>query len=219
MAFRALNLGHPTTIEAEPGEVNTETYPAWARITFQFPARGDMGPVKFVWYEGKKDNKQVLPSPDLVKGQGERLKGNAIYFKDDRWWLKEEKQDKPTDVSSGSFLIGDKAVLFSPDDYGAKSFIVTKDGVERVTGKLEKLPSNNKEDDGMKEEWVAGINGGPKPYSNFDFAAMLTETILLGNVAVRFGKKLEWDGPNLKVTNSKEATDFLKVEYRKGWTL
>jgi predicted dehydrogenase len=219
MAFRALKLAHPTTIEAESGEVNTETYPAWARMTFQFPARGDMSPVKFVWYEGKKDNKQVLPSPDLVKGQGERHKGTGIYFKDDKWWIQREPNAKPEEISSGSFLIGDKAVLFSPNDYGTESFIVTKDSVERVTGNLEKLPSNNKDDYGMKEEWVAGIIGGPKPYSNFDFAAMLTETILLGNVAVRFGKKLEWDGPNLKVTNSKEATDFLKVEYRKGWTL
>jgi predicted dehydrogenase len=219
MAFRALDLGHPTTIEAESGEVNPETYPAWARITFRFPARGELPPVKFVWYEGKKDDKQVLPSPDLVKGQGERDKGPSIYFKNDKWWFKDKETAKPQDVSSGSFLIGDKAVLFSPSDYGTESFIVTPDGVEKVKGKPEKLPSNNKDDDGMKEEWVAGINGGPKPYSNFDFAAMLTETILLGNVAVAVGKKLEWDGPNLKVTNDTEANKHLKTEYRKGWTL
>ncbi len=218
MAFRALNLGHPTSIIAENGEINPETYPGWARIVYQFPKRDDMPAMKFTWYEGQKDKKQVLPSADLVVGQGEREKGNSIYFKDDKWWFKSEK-GKPKDVTSGSFLIGDKATLFSPDDYGADSYIITKEGVERVTGKPEKLPSNNGGDEGQKAEWVAGINGGPKPYSNFDFAAMLTETILLGNVAMRVGKKLEWDGPNLKVTNNADAAKFIKTEYRKGWTL
>jgi predicted dehydrogenase len=223
MAFRALKLEHPTTIESENGEINPETYPAWARITFQFPKREEMPPVKFVWYEGHRDKKQVLPSPDLVKGQGERDKGDAIYFKDDKWLFKPEKPRDPKNpvknVTSGSFLVGEKGVLFSPDDYGGEAYIVTKDGVEKLTGKPEKLPSNNHGDGGMKEEWAAAINGGPKPYSNFDFAAMLTETILLGNVAMRAGKKLEWDGPGLKITNVADANKFLKTEYRKGWTL
>jgi hypothetical protein len=73
----------------------------------------------------------------------------------------------------------------------------------------------------MKAEWVKAIAEG-KPsvaLSNFDYAAMLTETILLGNVAMRVGKKLEWDGPNCKVTNVPEAEKYIKREYRKGWTL
>jgi hypothetical protein len=55
--------------------------------------------------------------------------------------------------------------------------------------------------------------------SNFNYAAMLTETILLGNVAMRVGKKLEWDGPNMKVTNCPEAEQYIKPEFRKGWDL
>ena len=55
--------------------------------------------------------------------------------------------------------------------------------------------------------------------SNFDYAGLLTETILLGNVAMRVGKKIEWDGPGLQVTNSSEAAQYIKREYRKGWTL
>jgi predicted dehydrogenase len=225
MAFRALKLGHPTTIEAQNGEINPETYPAWASIVYQFPARGDMPAVKFVWYEGHKDKKQVLPSPELVKGQGERDGDYSIYFKDNKWYFRnrkikdEKKQVK--EVSSGSFLIGEKAVLFSPDDYGADAYLVTPGGVERVTGDPAKLPRNGRGDDGMKEEWVKAIKEN-KPsiaYSNFDFAALLTETILLGNVAMRVGKKLEWNGPELKVTNAPEAAKYIKTEYRTGWTL
>ncbi len=48
---------------------------------------------------------------------------------------------------------------------------------------------------------------------------MLTETILLGNVAMQLGKKLEWDGPNIKVTNVPEAADLINPPHRKGWTI
>ncbi len=46
------------------------------------------------------------------------------------------------------------------------------------------MASNNGGDQGMKDEWGKAMRGGPKAYSNFDYAAMLTETILLGNVAM-----------------------------------
>jgi predicted dehydrogenase len=218
MAFMALKLGYPSTIMAESGEVNPETYPAWAKVTFQFPARDAMAPVTFVWYEGHKDGKTVLPSPELIKGTREAEKGYSIYFKNDKWWFRKD-DGKPKDVSSGSFLIGEKATLFSPDDYGAESYIITADSITKVEGKPEKLASNNGGDSGQKKEWVAAIKGGPKALSNFDYAAMLTETILLGNVAIKLGKKLEWDGPNLKVKNVKEAEALINPPYRKGWTL
>ena len=54
--------------------------------------------------------------------------------------------------------------------------------------------------------------------SNFDYAGRLTETMLLGNIAVRFaGKKLEWDAAKLQFTNSAAAQKFVSKEYRKGW--
>ncbi len=222
MAFMALKLAHPLSIVAEAGDVNPETYPSFARIQFEFPARESMPPVKFCWYEGKKDGKNVLPAPELVKGQGERKEGFAIFFKDGKWWFRDIEEKNPKkqlkNVSSGSFLIGEKAVLFSPDDYGAKSFLVTEAGVEKLTGKLEKLPNNGGGDQGMKNEWVAAIRGGAPALSNFDYAGMLTETILLGNVAIRVGKKIEWDGPGLKATNCPEADQYIRTEYRKGWS-
>ena len=60
----------------------------------------------------------------------------------------------------------------------------------------------------MKNEWVEAIKAG-KPeiaYSNFDIASLLTEAFLLGNVAIRTGKTLEWDGPGLRVTNAPRPT-------------
>src|SRR5262249_31538187 len=70
MAFMALKLGSPTSAQAEAGHVNAETCPSFAHVVLQFPARGEMPPVAWHWYEGKKDGKNVLPSPELVKGAG-----------------------------------------------------------------------------------------------------------------------------------------------------
>ena len=53
----------------------------------------------------------------------------------------------------------------------------------------------------------------------FDYSGPLTETVLLGNVAYRTGEKLQWDAENLKATNCPEADQFIRREYRKGWTL
>jgi predicted dehydrogenase len=200
MAFRALKLGHPTSVVAENGELNPETYPAWATITFQFPARGDMPPVKFVWYEGRRDGKKNLPLSDLL--HGERPPG------------------------SGSLLVGEKGVLYSPNDYGARYALLPKKDFAGYKPPQPTLPRvTNKDhkdiDQNMKHEWARAIKEN-KPeiaYSNFDYAAMLTETILLGNVAMRAGKKLEWDGPNLKFTNAPDANKLLKAEYRSGWVL
>ena len=69
------------------------------------------------------------------------------------------------------------------------------------------------------QEWIRACKGGPKPLANFDYSGPLTETILLGNVVALAGQKLQWDGPDFKVTNVPEANKFLKREYRKGWTL
>ncbi len=199
MAFMALKLGYPTSVIGDCGDLNPETYPSWARVVFQFPARGDMAPVTFTWYEGKKNGVLVHPPEELRKKvlkEGEKL------------------------ASSGSILVGEKGILYSPNDYGAAYKLFMNKGFEDVKKPKPTLARNGRGDLGMKQEWVEAIKGGPKPFSNFDYAAMLTETILLGNVAIkRMGNKLMWDGPNLKFTNDAEATKLLRTEYRDGWKL
>jgi hypothetical protein len=205
MAFMACKLTHPTSIVAEAQDVNPETYPTWAKIRFEFPARDGMPPLSFFWYEGReggrhnREGKRMLPPQELlskVLREGQKLSG------------------------SGSLLVGERGILFSHNDYGAGySFI--GDGVDEAAKKVpETLPRNGRGDDGMKAEWVEAIRAGdPKiAVSNFGYAAMLTETILLGNIAIRLtGQKLEWDGPHLKFTNSAEANKHVRREYRKGW--
>jgi predicted dehydrogenase len=68
-------------------------------------------------------------------------------------------------------------------------------------------------------EWVKGCREGTATASNFEYASRLAETVLLGNVAYRSGKKLEWDAAACKAVNCPEADRFLRREYRKGWEL
>jgi hypothetical protein len=57
-----------------------------------------------------------------------------------------------------------------------------------------------------------------KPGGNFEFEGLVTETLLLGNLATRMGQKLNWDHSNLSV-NSDVAQKFVRPERRSGWEL
>jgi predicted dehydrogenase len=222
MAFMALKLGYPTSIVAtEVQDLNDETGPTGARIVFQFPERDGMAALKFTWHEGiDGSRRKYLPEAALFRGEKVATGGG-------RTGRRQGGSDIFSGLSvndSGSLLIGEKGTLYSPNDYGASYVFLgpnAKDIEEDAKKVPESLPRNGKGDDGMKAEWVEAIrNNKPEiAVSNFDYAAMLTETILLGNVAIRSGKgvKLEWDGPNMRVTNRPEAMRFVKTEYRKGW--
>ena len=79
---------------------------------------------------------------------------------------------------------------------------------------------------GHHKEWIIACKGGPPAGSNFDWAGPLTEVVLLGNIAVRMGQKLYekglklyYDGPNMKITNLPEANEYIRRQYREGWSL
>jgi len=73
---------------------------------------------------------------------------------------------------------------------------------------------------GIYGEWFEAVTGGEKPSEHWpDCAVPLTELVLLGCVAVRTGTHLEWDGPNMRFTNSDAANKLLKPKYENGWQL
>lgn len=69
------------------------------------------------------------------------------------------------------------------------------------------------------QEWIAACKGGEPSYSNFNYAAALTETVMAGIVAYRTGTRLVWNGEAMKAENCPDAETFIKPAYRKGWTL
>jgi hypothetical protein len=69
------------------------------------------------------------------------------------------------------------------------------------------------------QEWITACKTGSPTGCHFGYSGPLTETVLLGTVAYRAGRKIEWDPVNLKVTNCPEAAPFIRRDYREGWTL
>ena len=69
------------------------------------------------------------------------------------------------------------------------------------------------------QEWITACKTGSQTGCHFDYAGPLTETVLLGTVAYRAGKRLEWDSADMKITNVAEANELVRREYREGWTL
>jgi len=202
MVYMALKLGLPTSMICEEvQDLNPETGPTGARVVLTFPEREGMPPVKFTWHEGiDGSRKRYLPKSALFHGE-------AV-------------------ADSGSLLVGEKGILYSPNDYGASFKFLGKDAkdlADAAKSVQQTLPRNGKGDQGMKQEWAEAIrNNKPEiAMSNFDYASMLTEAVLLGNVAMRAGKgkQLEYDPASGKITNVESANRFLKRDYRKGWEL
>jgi predicted dehydrogenase len=72
---------------------------------------------------------------------------------------------------------------------------------------------------GHRKEWIEACRRGDKPGSNFDYAGPLTETTLLGNIALRMGQKLYWDSQAFEFIGNSDANKYLHREYRHCWTL
>ena len=72
---------------------------------------------------------------------------------------------------------------------------------------------------GHYEEWIRACKGGEKAMSNFDYASALTETALLGNLAVLVGEPIYWDPERMRAINCPKADCFINTPYRRGWSL
>ncbi|HSW44077.1 MAG TPA: Gfo/Idh/MocA family oxidoreductase [Phycisphaerae bacterium] len=112
----------------------------------------------------------------------------------------------------GVMFIGDAGKLLA--DYDKHILLPNKDyrGFEPPKTRIE--PSA-----GHHAEWIRACKTGSPTLCNFDYSGLLIEHNLLGNVAYRTGQKLQWDHKNLKATGCPEADQYIRREYRKGWTL
>lgn len=176
--FKALKLRHPTRIEAECKERGPEVCPRSFRVQFQFPARGEMPPLKLIWH----DEGYEAPRPKALE-PGRRLM-SPIY-------------------------VGDEGTMMN--------YLLIPESKRKAYGKAPKLLPRSP---GQYREWIDACRGGPAAGSDFiRHSGLLTETPLLGNIAMRTGRALQWDGPNLRITNDETANQYLHRPYRDGWTL
>ncbi len=189
--FRVLKLEAPASIEASSSDRYEETYPLASVIHFNFPSRGDMPPVKFTWYDGGLKP----PRPDELE-ENRPLKGDG------------EEEDE------GLLFVGDRGKILCAFNGGNPKIIpqAKMDSFQQPPKTLPRSPGNER-------EWLDACKGSKvKPGGNFEFEGLVTETLLLGNVATRMGQKLTWDRPSL-IVNSDVAQKWVRPERRKGWEL
>lgn len=189
--FRVLKLEAPESVEASSTDRYDETYPLASIIHYKFPARGDMPPVKFTWYDGglKPPRPEELEPNRPFKGEGE-------------------------DDNEGLLFVGEHGKILCGFN-GSNPRLIPQARMNSYKQPLKTLPRSP----GNEREWLDACKGSKvKPGGNFEFEGLVTETLLLGNVAARAGQQLTWERANLRV-NSDSAQKYVQPERRKGWEL
>ncbi len=117
---------------------------------------------------------------------------------------------------SGTIFVGEKGKLIT-ETYSESPRLIPETRMKAYKRPKKTIP---RVQGSHEQNWVDGIKGKTKPTSNFDYSGPFTEAVLLGNVAIMFpGRKLLWDGPNMRVTNLEAANEFVQHHYRSGWSL
>ena len=211
MPVMALKLWDPVAVTAikKPGLFEGETYPGSSELLFEFPERDGLKACKFHWYDGGN-----LPPAEIVSQLPESFQKRV------------QQQRDGGRKTSGAVLVGTKGLLFSPDDYGARYYLLPEDNYKdfkKPEQTLPRIPFKGGGDQRQKWEFVASVKGEYEPgtMSNFGYAGRLTETILAGNLAMRFGegKRIEWDAKTLTSPNVPEVNQYTSREYRDGWDI
>jgi hypothetical protein len=157
-------------------------------VTYKFPSRGKKPAVDVKWIEGPR-------LPKAPEGYDWDIKGHG-----------------------GFIMVGEKGGIChdgmrpnSPRLYPkARWEEYRKNADKRVPKTLKRVP-------GIHNDWVNCIRNNEKSVSDFSYSGPLTESIILGTLAIRTGKALQWDAKNMEIKGNKEAAALIEVEARKGW--
>ena len=197
--YWALNLGYPTSVEASASiyvpevtwekPVNTESYPRASIVRYEFPARGEMPPVKLTWYDGGL----TPPRPaELEKG---RQMGNRF---------------------GGVIFIGDKGKIMGGGHGGAGARIIPESKMKEYKRPPKTIARSAGHYIEWIEACKTGEAAGSNfDYAGPFTEVVLLGNVALRMMH----EKLEYDGENMKVTNIPEANEYIHREYRKGWKL
>jgi predicted dehydrogenase len=188
--YWALDLGAPESVEVEMhGKVNPIHTPNGSIVTFHFPARGNKPPVKVKWYEGPS----LPPAPAGYDGGAPGGEGGMIMVGE----------------NGGIFHDGmrpDSPVLYPKAKWNAY----------RASGDKQ-VPKTIPRTQGINRDWIDAIRNGKKACSDFSYAGPLTETILLGTLAIRTGKTVKWNAKKLEIIGNPEAAKLINPQAREGW--
>lgn len=167
-------------------------------------------------------NGETAPLASTVRYQfparGEKPPVTVTWY--DGGMMPPRPEELPDDMplgnkNGGVIFVGDKGKIVAADENAQNPRLLP----ESVANEFNALPQKLPRSVGHHLEWIAACKGGPAAGANFDYSGPLTEIVLLGNLAIRTGKKLRWDGPNMNCTNLPEANAFIHAPYREGWSL
>ena len=229
--YKTLGLHYPTDVECSVGQVFEQAWsqnfvpkgcPASSIVTINFnKTEKNDSKIQLVWMDGglRPSHPEAIPADDFL---GE------------------------VNSTNGVLMIGEKGVI-SCGVYGLEPKLYRK-GKETI---VFKTPDRSNLDYNHHMEWINGIKAGygsdeyKKITAPFEYAGPFTETVLMGNLAIRSymsmgkdkpeyspnryhtseynkfvgRKKLLWDGENMKITNFDEANQFVGRIRRQGWEL
>jgi hypothetical protein len=157
-------------------------------VRFKYPARGQRPAVDLVWYEGGIRP----PTPDE---------------------LEEDHKDLP---SEGMMFVGDKGKILAGFQVESPRLIPESRMRGYTTPPAPQRPSGDHVQPGVLQ-WVEACRGGAPSPGNFLNAWPISEAVNLYAVALRTGRKLQYNAESMKVTNLPDANRYLSREYRKGW--
>jgi len=189
-AFNALELDEPETIEASSTGVDEELCSVGVLVNWRFAATASRGPLSVHWYDGGL--RPPIPAGIDPDDPRQRL-GEGV---------------------NGVLFVGERGLITCAGWSGMPRLLPLERNKD-----FERPPRTLPRVEGHHADWLQACKGGTPACSNFDYAARLTEFILLGNVALRARRQLRWDRAAMRATNAAEADQYLRGGYRPGWEL
>lgn len=182
---------------AKSSGINQLSFPRWEVVRWEVPARRDLPPVPFTWHNGP-----AAGSRDLL--------ASLVLDEQDPDHEKEWHLDH-----AGTVIVGARGRIHATGHNATFRLLPQKDfeGVDR------ERPTTVDRSRGHEMDWFTACRGGKPAWASFEYAAPLTEFLMLGNVATRFGDVLEFDPAACRIVNNAEADALLRPAYREGWFL
>jgi len=217
MSLWAMDFGAPVSVSAVSadgrGAQSELSPPTWSTIEYEF--RGKNGkPVKYTWYDGYKD---AVFNPDKWALES-KIDGGKIREPNVPSVEITEGLDTTEGKGYGSLLVGTEGKLWF--NRGKDTWIVKPSSrMEGFDFPAASIPRARDENPHNEFYDAVKANDPSLPQSKFAHSGPFTETVLLGNLAVRLNKKVEWDSKTLSSPNCPEAAKLVKRDYREGWKL
>jgi len=196
LPWRALQLGSPRRVTVKMAEPLKDSYPSGTDFCWEFAARGQFAPVTVWWHDGVKAGppaelgKELLSTYEKVPTNGVLFAGEAGLLYSDAWG------------------VGGMVKMKGESDCKA---VLQHQACKSVPAPLPRAPQNH------MQEWLDACKGGPGTFQGFVSSADIAEVAMVGMVALRYGKPIDWDSQTMKAVGEPGADPLIHLEQRKKW--